>query len=79
MAAAATRPYLRAMQIALTYGLYASMAAVLVVLTLGILNLFRTDAKARTRSNQLMRLRVLAQFVAVMLLVALGWVAGVIG
>ncbi|MBI1340955.1 twin transmembrane helix small protein [bacterium] len=66
------------MQQTLTYALYGAIAAVTIVLALGILNLFRTDAKARTRSNQLMRLRVAVQFVAILILVALGWAAGVL-
>jgi len=36
----------------------------------------RTDGQARSRSNKLMRLRVLVQFIAIILLVALGAVAG---
>lgn len=67
------------MQNVFSYALYASIAGVTVILALGILNLFRTDAQARSRSNQLMRLRVAVQFVAILLLVALGWVSGVIG
>jgi hypothetical protein len=47
-----------------------------VVLAFGIVNLVRTDGQARSRSNKLMRLRVLVQFIAIILLVALGAVAG---
>ncbi len=64
------------MQTSLTYLLYAVMAVLVLVLGAGVFNLARTDAKARSRSNQLMRLRVLVQFVAVLLIVAIGWVAG---
>jgi putative copper export protein len=51
------------------------LGAVFVVLTLGIVNLVRTDSQARSRSNKLMRLRVLVQFVAIIVLVILGLVA----
>lgn len=60
----------------LTYGVYAAIAAVFVVLAFGIVNLLRTDPKSASRSNKLMRLRVLIQFIAIILLVALGWVSG---
>ncbi len=49
------------------------MAAVLVVLVIGIANLAMTGDKARSRSNQLMRLRVLVQFIAVVLLMVGFW------
>lgn len=52
------------------------LAAVFIVLTLGVVNLVRTDAQARSRSNKLMRLRVLVQFIAIIVLVILGIVAG---
>lgn len=64
------------MEIWLSYGLYAAIGAVFIVLAFGIVNLVRTDAKARSRSNKLMRLRVLVQFIAIILLVALGMAAG---
>lgn len=51
------------------------LGAVFVVLTLGIVNLVRTDSQARSRSNKLMRLRVLVQFIAIIVLVILGLVA----
>ena len=51
------------------------LAAVFIVLTLGVVNLVRTDAQARSRSNKLMRLRVLVQFIAIIVLVILGVVA----
>lgn len=60
----------------LSYGVYAAIAAVFVVLAFGIVNLVRTDPKSASRSNKLMRLRVVVQFVAIILLVILGWVAG---
>ncbi len=51
------------------------LGAVFLVLTFGIVNLVRTDAQARSRSNKLMRLRVLVQFIAIIILVILGFVA----
>jgi hypothetical protein len=53
--------------------IFVAMAAVLVVLVIGIANLAITGDKARSRSNQLMRLRVLVQFIAVVLLMVGFW------
>lgn len=64
------------MELWLSYGVYAAIGAVFIVLAFGIVNLVRTDAKSASRSNKLMRLRVLVQFIAVILLVILGWVGG---
>ena len=64
------------MQMFLAYGVYIAIGAVFVVLAFGVVNLVRTDGQARSRSNKLMRLRVLVQFIAIILLVALGAVAG---
>ena len=64
------------MQLWLSYGVYAAIVAVFVVLAFGVVNLVRTDAQARSRSNKLMRLRVLVQFIAVILICLLGWAAG---
>jgi len=64
------------MQLWLTYALYAVIALVFVVLAVGVANLVRTDDQARSRSNKLMRLRVLVQFIAILILCALGWVSG---
>ena len=50
-----------------------SLAAVLVTLAFGIYALFRGGDFGRSYSNKLMRLRVLLQFVAVMVLVAAFW------
>ena len=47
-----------------------SLAAVAIVLAVGIYSLFRGGDFGRTWSNKLMRLRVLAQFIAVLVLVA---------
>jgi hypothetical protein len=56
---------------------FGALGAVFIVLTLGVVNLVRTDAQARSRSNKLMRLRVLVQFIAIIVLVVLGMVVGV--
>ena len=48
------------------------LAAVAVVLILGIINLFKGDGDKKT-SNKLMQLRVLLQFVAIIVLVALAY------
>jgi formate hydrogenlyase subunit 3/multisubunit Na+/H+ antiporter MnhD subunit len=64
------------MELWLSYGLYLAIGAVFIVLAFGVANLVRTDAQARSRSNKLMRLRVLVQFIAIILLVALGAAAG---
>jgi NADH:ubiquinone oxidoreductase subunit 6 (subunit J) len=53
--------------------IFVAMGAVLAVLVAGIVNLSLTSDKARSRSNQLMRLRVLAQFIAVVLLMVGFW------
>ena len=47
-----------------------SLAAVAIILAVGIYSLFRGGDFGRTWSNKLMRLRVLAQFIAVLVLVA---------
>lgn len=60
----------------LTIVFYLALAAVLVVLALGLVNLARTDEGRVSRSNHLMRLRVLFQFIAVMTLVGIGWLSG---
>lgn len=64
------------MEMFLLYGVYIAIGAVFVVLAFGVVNLVRNDGQARSRSNKLMRLRVLIQFIAILLLVALGAVAG---
>lgn len=66
------------MQTALTYGFYAAIAAVFIILVFGIVNLARQDANQASRSNRLMRLRVIMQFVAVIILIAIGFVSGAI-
>ena len=50
-----------------------ALAAVLITLAFGIYALFRGGDFGRSYSNKLMRLRVLLQFVAVIILVAAAW------
>lgn len=50
-----------------------AMGGVLVVLVAGLINLYRTGDKARSNSNKLMRLRVMVQFAAVVLLMLGLW------
>lgn len=50
-----------------------SLAAVAVVLFIGIYALFRGGDFGRSYSNKLMRLRVLLQFIAILVLVAAFW------
>jgi hypothetical protein len=57
----------------LNIAIFVAMAAVFIVLIAGIANLAITGDKARSRSNQLMRLRVLVQFLAVILLMIGFW------
>ncbi len=59
--------------------LYVAMAAVFGILVLGLLNLFSKSEKQPSRSNKLMRLRVLAQFIAILILIAIGFSSGAIG
>jgi Na+-driven multidrug efflux pump len=47
-----------------------SLVAVLVALGFGLFSLFKGGDYARSNSNKFMRLRVLAQFIAVIVLVA---------
>lgn len=63
----------------LSYGFYLALAALVVVLVLGLINITRTDEGQSSRSNQLMRLRVIVQFVVIAILVLLGIVLGSIG
>ena len=56
---------------ALTGFLYIAMLAVVIILVTGIVNLYRGDEQARSRSNKLMRLRVVTQFVAVLLIIVI--------
>ena len=61
---------LRSMRDLFTLLIPLSLAAVAIVLVVGIYSLFRGGDFGRTWSNKLMRLRVLAQFIAVLVLVA---------
>lgn len=51
----------------------AALAAVTLVLAVGIYSLFRGGEFGRSYSNKLMRLRVLAQAIAIAVLVAAFW------
>ena len=53
-----------------SYLIPAALIAVAIVLALGIYALFRGGDFGRSYSNKLMRLRVLMQFIAVLVLVA---------
>jgi hypothetical protein len=66
------------MQSILTIGFYVALAAVAIVLVLGIVNLTRQDANQASRSNKLMRMRVIFQAVAIAVIVLIGIVAGAI-
>ena len=66
------------MQSFLTIGFYIALAAIVAVLLFGIFNLTRQDANQASRSNKLMRLRVIFQAVAIAFLVLIGIVAGAI-
>jgi hypothetical protein len=52
-----------------------AILVVFVILCFGIYSLMRGGEFARSHSNKLMRLRVVAQFVAVIVLVAALWLA----
>ena len=49
---------------------FVAIVGVFVILCFGLSNLFKGGDAARSQSNKLMRLRVLVQFIAVMLLAA---------
>jgi hypothetical protein len=55
------------------YLIFAALAAVATVLALGIYALFRGGDFGRSWSNKLMRMRVLAQAIAIAVLVAAVW------
>ena len=52
----------------------AALAAVLITLAVGIYALFKGGDIGRSYSNKLMRLRVLLQFVAILVLLGAAWV-----
>ncbi len=56
--------------------IYAALAAVSLVLAMGLFSLFRGGEFGRSNSNKLMRLRVLTQAVAIVILVAAAWWRG---
>lgn len=56
-----------------------ALAALVIVLVLGLANIVRTDDGQASRSNKLMRLRVLAQAVVIGVLVLIGVAVGAIG
>lgn len=60
----------------LTIGLYVAIGLLVVVLIMGLVNLARTDDGQPSRSNQLMRVRVMVQAVVIAILVLLGIVLG---
>ena len=62
----------------LQIALYLSFGLLVVILAMGIINLVRSDPKQRSRSNNLMRMRVLVQAIAVVILVVLGFISGMI-
>ena len=66
------------METFLTMAFWVALAGVFVILVLGLINLARGDENQASRSNKLMRLRVLVQFVAILILVVLGFVTGAI-
>jgi Hypoxia induced protein conserved region len=66
------------MQTILMTGFYIALAALVIVLGLGIANIARTDDNQASRSNKLMRLRVLVQAIVIALLVGLGMAVGAI-
>ncbi|MEP2386559.1 HIG1 domain-containing protein [Hyphomonas sp.] len=59
-------------------GFYVALAALVVVLGIGIANIARTDDKQASRSNKLMRLRIMIQAIVIVLLVALGVTLGAV-
>jgi len=62
----------------LTIGFYVALAAVVVILILGMVNMARGGEGEASRSNQLMRYRVMAQAAVIGILVLLGIVLGAI-
>ncbi len=58
---------------AIDIAIYVALGVVFLVLVAGILNLFRSGAEARSTSNKLMRARVAAQFVAILIIVVAFW------
>ena len=61
------------MNLTINVAIFVALAAVTTVLAIGIYSLFRGGDFGRSYSNKLMRLRVLLQFIAVIVLVAAAW------
>lgn len=57
----------------INWAIFIAVALVVIVLVAGIINLAFSGDKAKSRSNQLMRLRVIMQFVAVVLIMVGFW------
>ncbi|MBR9834109.1 MAG: twin transmembrane helix small protein [Alphaproteobacteria bacterium] len=55
---------------------YLAFAGLMVVLGFGLFNLTRTDANQASRSNKLMRMRVIAQAIVIVILILMGIVYG---
>ena len=55
---------------------YLAFAGLFIILALGIINLARTDPDQPSRSNKLMRMRVIAQFICVLLILLVALLAG---
>ena len=55
------------------YLIFAALAAVATVLAFGIYSLFRGGDFGRSWSNKLMRLRVLMQFIAIIVIMVAIW------
>jgi hypothetical protein len=53
-----------------------ALGVVLVILLAGLVTLFREGPEARNLSNRLMRYRVLAQFVAILIIMAIFFFSG---
>jgi len=64
------------MATALMLGAYAAIGLLIIIFVMAMINLTKTDEVQPTRSNQLMRARVIVQAVIVALLVLLGIVVG---
>ncbi|MEL6825349.1 MAG: HIG1 domain-containing protein [Pseudomonadota bacterium] len=64
------------MATALMLGAYAAIGLLIIIFVMAMINLTKTDEGQPTRSNQLMRARVIVQAVIVALLVLLGIVVG---
>ena len=56
--------------------IFVALGTVFAVLCAGIYTLFRGGDFARSYSNKLMRLRVLAQFIAIIVLMGVLWARG---